>query len=122
MSDPIWPEALPQAPLRDGYQESAADVLLESKPDIGPVKTRRLATAGEAAITVRYRMSGAQLTTFQSWFALTLAHGAMPFRWPHPISGDLVRVRLTKPVPAWSAAGQLVDRYDVTINLMRLPA
>ncbi|MEN2977859.1 hypothetical protein P7L78_19085 [Tistrella bauzanensis] len=122
MSDPVWPEALPQAPQRDGYQESTPDVLLESKPDIGPAKTRPLATSGEAALTVRYRMSGVQLVTFRAWFSTTLAHGARPFVWPDPVSGEVARVRITKPVPAWVPAANLADRWDLTINLMRLPA
>lgn len=118
MPNPVWPAALPQKALKEGYRETASDNLLESQMDAGPAKIRRRFTTRSRMFQMTIACTASQAATFLSFFETTLKDGSLPFDWVHPRTGAAATFRFRKPVP------QIVPRggghVDITLNLEML--
>lgn len=91
---PFWPTALPQAPLKDGYSDTAPDQLLRSDMESGPAKVRRRGTAKPHVAACTYVFTDEEATIFEDFALGTLAGGALAFDWWHPVLARYVRARL----------------------------
>ena len=116
---PAWPATLPQAPLVDGYSETAPDLIARSPTAVGWAKTRRRATAGPTRITATYRLTGDQLDDFDTFVDDDLANRTLAFDWPHPRSGTSVSVRIVAVPVVVPANG--ADRWTVGLTLETMP-
>lgn len=118
MTNPVWPEDLPAAPLADGFQETWPDTTLRSQVDVGPAKTRRRSTAGIGKLTLAYYLTPAQCAVLKDFYQNDLAGGSLRFDMPHPVTGDSITCRFTRP-PAPAAASP--QRFKAAIELEVLP-
>lgn len=127
----IWPPALPQAPLAEGYSETIPSNLLRSETDTGPAKVRRRGTAKPYIISASYLLSTEECEVLDGFLVDTLGGGAICFDWPRPMfhrredgSFRYVRARI---VPSGDGlytknfASGLVDRWNVTLSLEIFP-
>lgn len=95
-----WPTDLPQAFLRDGFGKKAADNIIRSPMAVGPAKIRRRSTAGVGEYNGSFRMTEAQLQTFEAFWVSDLKQGSLTFRIPAPFSaapGGTALVRFKEP-------------------------
>lgn len=90
----IWPLALPQTPLVNGYKESQPSHLLRSQTDTGPAKVRRRGHAKPVSITATYLMTEQQLDLFDSFATGTIMGGALAFDWWDARNLRYVRARI----------------------------
>ena len=91
---PVWPPALPQVPLRDGYTDSAPSNLLRTDMDTGPAKVRRSGTARPHTVQATYVLYDDEAEILEEFILETLAGGALCFDWPHPTLKRQVRARI----------------------------
>lgn len=101
---PSWPPSLPQRPLIDGYRETAPDLVVRSRPDLGQAKTRRRATGGVTQFQMVFRMTTGQLATFRTWLRSDIQDRALSFAWSHPITGAAGNFRIVDS-PQYEPAG-----------------
>ena len=81
-----WPTTLPQCPVLNGFSEQKQPNVASFLPDVGPPKLRRRSTAAGWATDVAFRMTNAQVLTFNTFYETTLFDGTLPFDWAHPIT------------------------------------
>lgn len=81
MSTPVWPGTLPQDPLLGSFSESGQGATVRTQMDAGPAKVRQRFTVEVRNISVELTMTGAQLATFDAFWATTLGYGALAFDW-----------------------------------------
>ena len=91
---PVWPPALPQAPLREGYTDSAPSNLLRTDMDTGPAKVRRSGNARPHTVQATYVLYDDEAEILEEFILETLAGGALCFDWPHPTLKRQVRARI----------------------------
>jgi hypothetical protein len=65
--------------------------------DLGPPKTRRVASTGVRHIEVTYEMTGAQVAELDDFYLTTLQSGTLPFMGIHPRTGQQVKAMMTEP-------------------------
>lgn len=76
-----WPAGLAFRPLRSGWQNTPADVVLRSG-ELG-LQTQRTLTLGEGSVaTVNLRMTRAEVAVFEAWFVSEAVFGVRPVRVP----------------------------------------
>jgi len=92
----VWPTALPQAPLYDGFSNPYPNRLLTLSMDSGDDKTRRRGPKPRQ-VTVRYSMSSDQVTALETFCRDVIQDGSLWFDWPHPRLEGYVRAKI---VPA----------------------
>lgn len=121
MANAIWPITLPTAPLYDGNQRALADNLIKFPTDVGPGKRRKRYTANRGLASYSFKMTGAQLTTFKTFYEDTIANGALPYEWtdPETAATDLWLLDAPPAIVRVGAAGG--DYYIVTLELRLTP-
>lgn len=111
-----WPEELPIDFLVEGFYEEMADNCIETQMDAGTPKARPRSSA------VRYPMGGNMVVTEAQWPLLQGFYKgktrAIPFRFPHPTSGEVVAVKFAKPP---GRKPRTPGRYTVNIDLWVQP-
>lgn len=118
-----WPGTLPQEILADATRTRQAG-RVRSQMDTGPAKQRARFTATTKNYDARIILTGAQLTTFNTFYEDTLAHGTDSFTWVDPFTdaSETLRFRdepqeaLIKPDPTPNSR-----LYSVTLPLEVLP-
>lgn len=118
MTDPIWPEDLPAAPLASGFMETLPDTVLRTQMDMGPAKTRQRTTAGMGKLSLGYLLTAAQVAALRSFYQTTLAGGSLRFQITHPVTAENILCRFLKP-PAPAAVSP--TRFKVLLELEVLP-
>lgn len=86
-----WPSSLPQRPLRTGWQEQPEDGVEAFQPDTGPGMTWERTGAVWVVAASQWRMTTAEVATFESFYRTTLKRGKLPFELAHPRLGTLHR-------------------------------
>lgn len=76
----IWPESLPQKPLR-GLSETRQKASLRSDMDSGGPKKRRRFTAAIRNVDVPIVFTQSERATFDTFYNDTLAEGVTVFDW-----------------------------------------
>jgi hypothetical protein len=89
-----WPASLPPKPLANGYNEGFQDTVIRSKVESGASKARQRYTRLRRLIDVSFQLSTTQKTAFETFLG-TIGGGALPYNWPHPLSGAAQVVQLT---------------------------
>lgn len=113
-----WPNTLPQQPLRDSYQEAQEPAFIRSEVDAGPAKVRRRFTAPVTRVSMQFRMTPAQVTTFETWWRDTIKLGSLSFTLTHPRTSTSTTWRNVEPYRLTPLAG---DRWLVQLSLEILP-
>ena len=113
-----WPTDLPQCPILNAFSEQRQRNLVSFKPDVGPPKIRRRASASAVLAAVSFRMTDDDVGSFNTFFEDTLKDGSLPFDWQHPIDGLIYSW--------WFDSGEAprLDRmtsttFRVSLNLLR---
>lgn len=78
-----WPSTLP-LPLSDGYGETPPNNILTWKADFGPTHTRLRGTGNSRFLSLKYRFSISELSTFDTFLLSTTIYGVLPFNFTHP--------------------------------------
>lgn len=120
MTTAVWPTTLPQCPTLNSFSEQRQPNVATFTPDVGPPKIRRRSTAVGVMTAVGYRMTTADVETFNTFFANTLKDGSLPFAWPHPIS-KVIYTWMFDPKEAPKIDRMTPDTFRVSFNLIRLP-
>jgi hypothetical protein len=67
--------------------------VVQSKPDFGPPKVRRMFTTTWERWTGQIVVTSSQWSTLETFFTTTLGGGALKFTWVHPVSGAVCYMR-----------------------------
>ena len=120
MTIPVWPEALPQYLIFNGYKEAPPDVVLASKMEIGPDKLRRRASNGPRPIQGKLPpLTSAQVDVLLDFYEIDLLDGSLRFSWLHPRTGAPAEFRfVSRPEPTGDDASAA---YTVALDLEILP-
>ena len=79
---PVWPAALPQPPLRDGYSPTEEDAVIRTEMESGP-GVERLRNLDRWSMTdVKYPLTTAQVVIFKAFWLTSLIRGASPMLLP----------------------------------------
>jgi len=94
-----WPGTLPQklsadTTVQDDESRATTDM------DSGPSSVRNRFTAITQTVKGSMVLTGAQLTTFDTFFRTTIKHGSISFSWIHPFTESTVTIRFKKK-PEW---------------------
>lgn len=119
MPNPVWPVALPQRVLKDGYVEQTPENSIESTMDAGAPKSRRRFTANYVSFQVTIACSAAQADDFDTFFQTTLKDGNLAFDWVHPRKQTLATFRFRLPPPQKTPRGG--GNMDIQFNLWMIP-
>lgn len=99
-----WPISLPNAPLLDGFSETAPETSIRTGMDQGPDKLRQRSTAGVRKFRMSFLLTATQVQTLDTFYAATLKGGSLAFDFTHPRSGDSLSLRFESP-PVYVPAG-----------------
>lgn len=112
-----WPASLPQEPLLGGYQEIPQDTAIRSGMSYGPDKVRRRTTAVIRHITIRQRMTTAQVATLETFYYDTIQVSGV-VDWIHHRTRAAAEYRFLAP-PEYAPYGN--GFWSVTMSLELLP-
>lgn len=107
MTDIVWPPGLPQDVLVEGYDEQMPNVVIRTQMDAGPPKVRRRYTAGIRTLSFSIDLSRDQAGLFDAFFNDTLKGGSLAFKWVHPRTRAVCRLRFTQPPSLRPVSGRL---------------
>jgi hypothetical protein len=89
-----WPASLPQTLLVEGLTRTRQPGRIRSDMDTGPAKQRNRFTATAKYFeSAQLNLTGAQLTTFETFYVTTLGNGAASFTWIDPITDASATLR-----------------------------
>lgn len=92
----VWPASLP--PLGNiGAQVAADDSVLRSQMDAGPPTRRNRFTAITKSVSYTMTLTGAQVSTLDTFFHDTLRNGALAFDWIDPRDDSAAIFAFKKP-------------------------
>lgn len=114
----VWPVTLPEAPLLEGFQETAAATAIRTDMEQGPAKVRRRTTAGVGKLSMRYLLSKAEVVALETFYDATLGGGALSFSFTHPRTGASLSCRFTEPPQYVTTNG---DHFLAALTLETLP-
>lgn len=114
-----WPASLPQTLDTDGFTETVGATCLRTSMDVGPAKVRRRTTAEVRTVSGSLIFDAAQLETFDTFYAVTLSGGALPFTFAGARGGVTHTYRVTAE-PKYSPLGG--GWWKTTLSLERLPS
>lgn len=120
---PSWPVGLPND-LFTSLQVKAQDAVLRTSMDAGPPTTRNRFTAVYKNLTGQMNLTGAQVSTLETFYATTLSNGALSFNWTDPRSDASVTMKFAEPPGYSGLTGSDVanDRlWSVSLSLHILP-
>ena len=121
-----WPASLPQLYQKGSFSYIPQGNILRTNMDSGIAKVRRLFTGVPNDYSGTMIFDAAQLITFQSFFDITIASGALTFNFPNPFDfgATTVEVRFkidTKAAPySLTPDGDTLD-WDIDLNLESIP-
>lgn len=119
MANPTWPSTLPN-PLSSGAQVApAVDNVITSSVETGAPKRRRRFTWVPDRITVSLSLTGAQVTTLNTFVRTTLAD-VLPFDWVDPVTQGAKTWVFTKR-PSYTADAGMYDSWTASVELESKP-
>ncbi len=113
----IWPAALPQFVLRQGYEERPQRAVRAFQPDDGAPVERPSGTVRLAGIAATFRMSGRELALFEGFVTRDLAGGVRDFLMPHPRTREQVKMKLVGD-PPYQVRASGGDHWLVAVTLL----
>ena len=131
MASVIWPHALPQTPILNGYKEQMPSNLIRSDAEYGPAKVRKRGGAKPVTVNASYILSTQEAEILDDFVYNSIAGGAICFDWPRPRfsktkEGDnrYVRARLvpsSDSLYSKSNVSNTVDFWQVDLTLEIFP-
>lgn len=115
---PIWPTALPEFVLREGYREGFKDIVIRSKMDTGAVKRRRRFSTGPEEHKFPIFLTSEEFDIFKEFYEIELAGGALSFQKIHPRTEIVETWAFTAHISPAMALGP--DIYSVILPLKKL--
>ena len=118
-----WPAGLPQTLLID-LTEKRQSGKVRSNMDTGPAKQRTRFTAVTKNYAGSLYLTGAELTTFKTFYEDTLGQGAASFTWVDPITDVAASLRFSEEYElALVRSHDDPDNrlYHVTMPIEKLP-
>lgn len=115
MATPTWPVTLP-APRVGGYGYKKVDPHARTQMDAGNRRVRRRFIVTPTDVTLQFRVTRAQLATFETWFADEALEGQAWCTLPL-INGQgktMVRARFSD-MPQVSGVDGATDIFDVSV-------
>lgn len=94
---PLWPAALPQIPLVDGYAETPADAVQRTENEGGVAQTWLRYSAVAVDVEAPLLLTLAQTNILDEFHQVECARGAIRFDWRHPRKGTAASLRFRKP-------------------------
>lgn len=95
MAIPVWPESLPQSPLRRGFSKQPPNLTRRIKANQGPDIVQAEAVIGVTSWpSVKFIMTTEQEATLHSFVYDTLRSGVRRFSFPSITGGGTVEVRI----------------------------
>lgn len=118
-SIPVWPETLPAAPLRAGFEEEFSDTTVNGDFDIGPGPIRRRTSARMRTAGIRLDLEIAQKTILMDFFTGPCQSGARRFQWVDWADGETPRLFRFVPPLTFVPLG---DVWEARVTVEMLPA
>lgn len=87
-----WPPSLPTAPTPQGYAEDGGAHIARAPMDAGPPKMRKLGTRADL-MPITFRLTTAQVATFETFVKTTTGGGVKRFNFTHPRTAASKEVR-----------------------------
>lgn len=118
-----WPGTLPQTILATATRTRQSG-RVRSTMDSGPAKQRQRFTAVTKNYDAQIILTGAQLTTFNTFYETTIGNGTDSFTWTDPFTGvsETLRFREDPQETILKPDATANDRlYSVTLPLEVLP-
>ena len=118
-----WPGTLPQTVLATAVRTRQSG-RVRSSMDSGPAKQRQRFSATTKNYDAEIIVTGAQLTTFNTFYETTLGNGTDSFTWTDPFSGasETLRFRDELEETLLKPDGTANDRlFSITLPLEVLP-
>lgn len=118
-----WPGTLPQTILATATRTRQSG-RVRSSMDSGPAKQRQRLTAVTKNYDAQIILTGAQLTTFNTFYETTIGNGTDSFTWTDPFTGssETLRFREDPQETILKPDATANDRlYSVTLPLEVLP-
>lgn len=109
----MWPAYLPPFVSAEDYAEGWIDGVVRTDMLMGPPRTRRRFTRARRTFRRSFLLRGAQYDAWWKYFDVDLAAGARQFEVVHPISKEIVKLKLSAP-PSVSPVG--VDAFYVSLD------
>lgn len=110
----VWPAGLPQNLQQSGFTNTLPDNVIRSQMEVGPDKARRRDVSAPEPVAGTIIVDETQYDLLVAFFNTTIAGGALPFDWVHPITGVAAEMRITGPPQITARSG---DYYDVKLSL-----
>lgn len=108
-----WDSGLPQYEVAaSGFRMQLPDPVVRVKMDNGTTKAAPIASQAPTLLTLTYRMTAAQFTTFRSWLTAVLESDQM---FTKTVLGTPYTFLIVGPVSPQPANGGL--QYDVAIDV-----
>lgn len=118
MANP-WPGSLPCRPLVDGLDVEFPDGVIAFVPDVGPAITRRRTSYAPNVVQMRWRMTAAQVATFEEFFKDDLSMGSLPFTYVDDVTDSAADYKfMPGSPPRYSRVAP--GRFIVSATLQRL--
>jgi hypothetical protein len=118
-ADRDWPASLPQSVLIDGFESEVPEGSIRVDMDSGPAFQRQRYTAAPEQFAAEFIMTIAQYKTFMNFYKTSTAHGALPFNWKHPITGDPTEVRfVVGQQPSYEILSGTLLRVSATFEVL----
>jgi hypothetical protein len=93
-----WPSTLP-IPLSDGYSETPPNNVVTWKADSGPTHTRLRGSAASSFLSLKFRFTDTDFTTFDTFLITTSKYGSLSFNFTHPRLHTTVTANFVFPNP-----------------------
>lgn len=98
MSLPVWPAALPQQMLREGYTQDEANNAIHSDPELGPSLSRRRTTVNSGKVSGQFYMTTSEYETVLLPFFRNTLKEVLPFSLPKPAAeSGTITVKFKSP-------------------------
>lgn len=109
-----WPAGLPQKLQQSGFSNTLPENVIRSQMDTGPDKARRRDVSAPEPVSGSIIVDESQYDILVGFFNTTIAGGALPFDWVHPITGVAAEIRLVGPPQITARSG---DYYNVQLSM-----
>lgn len=117
---PVWPTTLPQCPLRSKTRSPKSNVIAFGT-EVGPGKLRRRSTARGQLMSMKFRITTAQVAIFENFFQDSLSDGALSYTWPDPVTGASASWRFDPSGPYSLNETAAPGKWELSIQIEKLP-
>lgn len=111
-----WPSDVNQIAERTTYGEAPDLNIARFSPEVGPPKTRRRMSISTDQLSFQLWLTGAEYTSFLTFFRTTINDGTLPFTFTHPRT-KATTTFLFVDAPKMQAIGSDLFAVSVTFQI-----